>query len=110
MIKLIADENISWRIKNHLKQWDILPVVEILTNRIVSDHAIWKYAKANNYHILTLDEDFTEIQNLNGFPPKIIWLRFGNSSTAAIALRLSNLEAEIELFLLDSDLGVFEIT
>ena len=109
-VRLIADENISWRIKNLLKHWEILPVVQILTGQRVSDHAIWKFAKANDYHILTFDEDFTEIQNLFGFPPKIVWLRFGNSSTAEIASRLSSLETEIILFLKDSDLGVFEIT
>jgi len=51
-IRLIADENISLCMKNHLKQWDILPVIQILTNQRISDHAIWKFAKANHYHIL----------------------------------------------------------
>ncbi|MVN23328.1 DUF5615 family PIN-like protein [Mucilaginibacter arboris] len=109
-IKLIADENVSWRIKKLLKDWDILPVVSILTNQRVSDHAIWKYAKANNYHILTFDEDFTAIQNLLGSPPKIIWLRTGNLSTNEIASKLLSLETEIISFLLDTELGVFEIT
>ncbi|RYE32920.1 MAG: hypothetical protein EOP42_08850 [Sphingobacteriaceae bacterium] len=99
-IKLIVDENISWRLKKHLKDWQILPVVQILTNQRINDHAIWKFAKANNYHILTFDEDFTDIQNLQGYPPKIIWLRFGNSSTAEIALRLTDLKIEITDFCL----------
>lgn len=109
-IRLIADENISWRIKNLLINWAILPVVQMLTGQRISDHAIWKFAKAHDYHILTFDEDFTEIQNLFGFPPKVVWSRFGNSSTAEIASRLTGLETEILSFLKDSELGVFEIS
>lgn len=108
-IKLIVDENISWKIKKHLNDWDILLVVQILISQKIDDYGIWKFAKANNYHILTFDEDFTDIQNLQGYPPKIIWLRFGNSPTSEIASRLIALKAEIVTFLNNSELGFLEI-
>ncbi len=109
-IRLIADENISWRIKNLLKEWTILPANQILTTQRISDFAIWQFAKSNNYHILTFDEDFTAIQTLYSFPPKIIWLRIGNLSTNKIASKLLDLESEIMMFLLDAEAGVLEIT
>jgi predicted nuclease of predicted toxin-antitoxin system len=109
-IRLIADENISWSIKNLLKEWNILPANQILANQRISDFAIWQFAKSNNYQILTFDEDFTAIQTLYGFPPKIVWLRTGNLSTTEIASKLLNLEREIKAFLLDAEAGVFEIT
>ena len=35
-------------------------------------------AKVKGYTIITFDADFYELQTIKGFPPKIIWLRFGN--------------------------------
>ncbi len=108
-IRLIVDENISWRIKKHLSNWDILPVAQILINHKIDDYDIWKFAKANNYPILTFDEDFTDIQNLRGYPPKIIWLRFRNSPTSEITSKLIALKTEIVAFLDNPELGVLEI-
>ncbi|HEY4196404.1 MAG TPA: DUF5615 family PIN-like protein [Mucilaginibacter sp.] len=69
-IRLIADENISWRIKKQLSQWDILPANEIKPGQRLSDLLIWKFAKENNYSILTFDEDFSELQIYFHFLPK----------------------------------------
>ncbi|WP_299285090.1 DUF5615 family PIN-like protein [uncultured Mucilaginibacter sp.] len=87
-----------------------MPANQIVLNQRSSDYAIWSFAKNNSYHILTFDEDFTAIQNLYGSPPKVIWLRTGNLTTADIASTLINLEEQIKNFLLDPESGVFEIT
>lgn len=108
-IKLIADENISWRVKKVLSNWMILPVNEISRFERLSDKYIWDYAKINNYHILTFDEDFIDLQNLYDYPPKIIWLRIGNVKSQAIAERLLEKEIEIIRFIADENLGVIEI-
>jgi predicted nuclease of predicted toxin-antitoxin system len=73
------------------------------------DNQIWSFAKINEYLILTFDEDFIDIQNLYSFPPKIIWLRTGNVSTAIIAARLLELEISIIDFIANDELGVYEI-
>lgn len=70
---------------------------------------IWRFAKSNNFTILTFDEDFAEIQNLHSFPPKIIWLRTGNVSTSEIASLLMKLKKEINEFLNNDELGIYEI-
>jgi len=70
---------------------------------------IWQFAKANNYSILTFDEDFSEIQNIYNYPPKIIWLRTGNVSTPEIATLLKSLQTDIIKFIDDTTLGVYEI-
>ena len=98
-VRLIANENISWRIKKLIPQWDILPTNEIKAGERLADSFIWKFAKDNQYHILTFDEDFSELQNLYSFPPKIIWLRTGNISTKVISDRLIDLENEIISFI-----------
>ncbi len=108
-IRLIADENVSWRLKKLLPEWEILPYNEINPGKRLNDMMIWQYAKTNNYAILTFDEDFSEIQNIYNYPPKIIWLRTGNVSTSDIAELLKSLRNEIDKFLRDTSLGTYEI-
>lgn len=109
MIRLIADENISWRLKKLLAEWEILPSNEIKLNERLTDFKIWQFAKANNYSILTFDEDFCELQNLLSFPPKIIWLRTGNVGTREIADLLISVKEDIISFLSDENLGIYEL-
>lgn len=108
-MRLIADENISWRLKKLLPQWDILPSNEIKRAKRLTDLMIWEYAKVNQYTILTFDEDFLELQNMLRYPPKIIWLRTGNVGTGEIASLLLRLEKNLEDFLSDGDSGIFEL-
>jgi predicted nuclease of predicted toxin-antitoxin system len=108
-IRLITDENISWRIKKLIPQWTILPANEIKRGQRLSDLLIWRFAKENDYTILTFDEDFSELQNLFSFPPKIIWLRTGNVSTKEICDRLISLEKEIVSFQLNGEIGIYEV-
>ncbi|MFD1257383.1 DUF5615 family PIN-like protein [Mucilaginibacter terrae] len=60
-MRLLIDENISWRLKRSLPQWDILPANEIISTSKITNTTIWQYAKTNNYTILTFDEDFCGI-------------------------------------------------
>ena len=53
-----------------------------------TDLEIWTYAKSNHYCIVTFDADFIDISNLKGHPPKVIWLRLGNTSTKFIAEKI----------------------
>jgi predicted nuclease of predicted toxin-antitoxin system len=107
--KLIADENISWRIKRLLPDDLILPANEIPVANRKTDKFIWEFAKDNDMDILTFDEDFVELHNLYGHPPKIIWLRMGNVTTPEIAERLMQLAATIKDFTENEVAGVLEI-
>lgn len=46
-----------------------------------TDIEIWEFARNEKYSIVTFDADFFNISNLKGHPPKIIWLRMGNTTT-----------------------------
>ncbi len=89
-MKLLFDENISFRIvkksaeifPNSIHVTDVSPALE-------TDAAIFEYAKVNEFTIVTFDEDFNDLQSLRGFPPKVIWLRMGNSSTLSVLHKLS---------------------
>lgn len=109
MIRLIADENISCRLKEMLPAWKVLPVNEIKQRERLTDFRIWQYARVNQYLILTLDEEFWDLQNLNSFPPKIIWLRTGNTNTEAIAGLLLKFEDSIKQFISDASTGILEM-
>lgn len=109
-MKLLIDENISYRtvkvISRHYP--NSIHVSDIRRERF-SDLDIWFYAKANDYTIVTYDQDFYEWQSIRGFPPKIIWLRFGNAKTAMIARKLIDNIMEIKKFDNNLNIGLLEI-
>jgi predicted nuclease of predicted toxin-antitoxin system len=68
-----------------------------------SDRAIWQHARDHGLIIVTTDEDFQRLSVLYGPPPKVIWIRFGNCSTADIVRLLSERRNEIDRFSADED-------
>jgi len=55
---------------------------------------IWLYARYHDCVIVTFDADFYDISILYEHPPKIIWIRLGNSTTKEIAqILIDNLES-----------------
>lgn len=81
-MRLLFDQNISFRIIAKIS--NIFPEakqVRQLGIENYSDIEIWKFAKEKEYTIVTFDGDFYDLSNFKGFPPKIIWLRFGNTKT-----------------------------
>jgi predicted nuclease of predicted toxin-antitoxin system len=85
-VRLLFDQNISFRIISKIKlKFPEAKQVRELGIENYSDLEIWKFAKEKEYTIVTFDGDFYDLSNFKGFPPKIIWLRFGNTKTDFIA-------------------------
>ncbi len=63
-----------------------------------ADEVIWKYARENDFTIISKDSDFHELSFLRGFPPKVIWLRVGNCSTQQIETLVRKSHSEISAF------------
>ena len=63
------------------------------------DRVIWQHAKANGFNLVTQDADFAEMAVLYGAPPKVIWLRIGNCTTARAEPVLRNTAARVHAFL-----------
>jgi len=84
-VKLLFDENLSPRLVERLTDLypDCLHVREVGLER-APDEAVWNYARENAFTIVTNDADFGEMSVLLDSPPKVIWLRRGNSSTGEI--------------------------
>ena len=99
-MKLLLDENLSPRLVEAFG--DLFPgsvhVHEVGLGG-VEDAAVWAYAKAHGFAIASKDSDFAERSVLEGHPPKVIWIRLGNCSTAEIAGLLRSASDIIRAFL-----------
>ena len=60
-----------------------------------SDFRVWDYAKEHGFSIASKDSDLSEIGMVRGFPPRVIWIRRGNCSTADIEQLLRENSANI---------------
>jgi predicted nuclease of predicted toxin-antitoxin system len=68
-----------------------------------SDRAIWQHARDHGLIVVSKDEDFQRLSVLYGAPPKVIWIRLGNCSTADIVRLLSERHNEIGRFAADEE-------
>lgn len=108
-MKLLLDENISDRLLKRLS--DLYPGSEhVVTAGFagMDDAVIWDYAKKHGFHIVTQDADFADRIELYGAPPKVIWLRCGNTRTSEIervlrqnAKALADLESNTDLHIIE---------
>ena len=103
-MKLLLDQNISRKLAARLSnEFPDSTHVYLIGMQNVLDLGIWKYAKDNSFTIVTQDADFYELSLVNGFPPKVIWLRCGNSTTEFIYELLMNHKESIKEFILEDE-------
>ena len=109
-MKLLFDQNLSRKLVNRLA--DIFPDsshIQFHKMAEATDTQIWEFAKNNDFCIVTQDADFAEKSRLYGSPPKVIWLRCGNTKTNSVESVLrSGIEAIQEL-LSNSSLDCLEL-
>jgi predicted nuclease of predicted toxin-antitoxin system len=101
---LLLDENLAARLVAELAE--LYPSCVHVGGRGLaggSDRAIWQYARDHGLAIVTKDEDFQRLSVLYGAPPKVIWTRLGNCSTADIFRLLTERRSEIAHFLTDEE-------
>ena len=101
-MRLLFDENISWRIIKKITH--LYPDSESSVRlRLIGheDDTVWKTAKREGYDIVTFDDDYLNLSQLHGFPPKVIFIRPGNLLTQQIADLLIRNHSVIQLFLTD---------
>lgn len=105
-MKLLFDQNISFRIIRKI-------IAEFPGSKHVSDVGlsgaddteIWQFARKEGFVIVTFDSDYYDMALIQGYPPKVIWLRTGNIPTKQIEeLLLLNCNA-IKNFILSPESG-----
>lgn len=109
-MKLLFDHNLSPRLVQRLA--DLFPesthVYTIDLDR-ADDREVWDYAQQNGFTIVTKDSDYNELLMVWGFPPKVIWIRRGNCSTAAIETILRSRLEDIQTLANDPTLGILNL-
>ena len=84
-MKLLFDQNLSPKLAKRLI--DLYPdsnhVYNLGIDR-VADKEMREYARREGFVIVTKDSDFSDLCILQGFPPKVIWIRLGNCSTGQV--------------------------
>ena len=109
-MKLLFDQNISFRlIKQIIDFFPDSKQVRELGLENSSDIEIFEFAKRNEFAIVTFDSDFCDLNIIKGYPPKIIWIRTGNTTTKNLERLLRKKSDLIKLFL-SEDYGCLEIT
>jgi predicted nuclease of predicted toxin-antitoxin system len=59
--------------------------------------------------MVTFDEDFRDLQLINGYPPKIIWLRFGNTRNVQLIIKLIAHQSHIATFTENPEARILEL-
>ncbi|MBK9256254.1 MAG: DUF5615 family PIN-like protein [Saprospiraceae bacterium] len=67
----------------------------------LDDISIWKYCKENNLCILTKDQDFEDLSNYYGHPPKVIKLTCGNLKTSDLKAFVNKYNKSMQDFVRD---------
>lgn len=98
-MKLIFDQNLSRHLVDRVR--DVFPdsthvIVQGLQTS--TDRDVWEYAREHGFVIVSKDSDFRQLAFLYGPPPKVIWLRVGNISTAQVLQFILDRTEAIESF------------
>ncbi|MGA3326612.1 MAG: DUF5615 family PIN-like protein [Terriglobia bacterium] len=109
-MKLLFDQNLSPRLVQHLS--DLYPssahVYSIGLDR-ASDRILWNYALKHGFTLVTQDADFSEMSEILGSPPKVIWIRRGNCSTRQIESILRQHHEAVASLDKDTTVGILTV-
>jgi predicted nuclease of predicted toxin-antitoxin system len=110
-MKLLFDENLSPKLPNRLSDLfpDSLHVRDVGMKSMI-DPIVWGYAKDNHLMIVSKDSDMHDLSLVFGNPPKVVWLRLGNSSTLQVENLLRRDFNAIKLFYEDENLSLLALS
>ena len=98
-MKLLFDQNLSPRLVRLLSaEFPGSQHVRDVGMAAAPDPAVWAYANAQGMVIVSKDSDFRHRALLLGHPPKVVWVRLGNCSTAAVTALLRTRLADLLAF------------
>ncbi len=103
-MRLLWDHNLSPRLVRRLE--DVFPGglhVRQAGLAAATDDEVWAFAATHGYAIISKDADFLQRSILRGAPPKAIWIRGGNCTTAEIEALLRRYHEAVREFLRDEE-------
>lgn len=110
-MRVLVDQNISQRILPSLApQFDALHHVRHIGLTNAEDHEIFMFARDNGYQaVISIDDDFIKLIHQFSKPPKIIWIRTGNCSTALLLDILHSRIQQVRDFIQSEDFDIYEV-
>ncbi len=102
-MRLLFDQNLSHRLVTLLaSEYPGSVHVRDVGLNAADDLAIWQFAAQQELVIVSKDSDFQQRALLHGHPPKVVWLRLGNCTTAAIVALLRARQPDLLVFEADA--------
>ena len=98
-MRLLFDHNLSHKLVRRLA--DLFPdstQTRLIDSAEVSNSAVWDYAQKSGFTVVNLDADFADLSLLRAHPPKVIWLRCGNSTVSEVEELLRDNRGQIDSF------------
>jgi len=108
--QLLFDQNLSPRLVDLLT--DAYPGsvhVGAVGLERANDVEVWAFARREGLVLVSRDADFPELAAARGHPPKVVWLRRGNCTTAEAATLLRTAAEAVESMVADDAAGVIEL-
>jgi predicted nuclease of predicted toxin-antitoxin system len=110
VVRLLLDQNLSFKLCDQLA--DLFPgssQARLVGLDRADDRTLWDHAAAGGFVLVTQDADFAKMAALYGPPPKVVWLRGGSRSTAAVEAMLRRAHALVLDFARDSGAACLEL-
>ena len=102
-MRLLFDQNLSHRLVTLLvAEYPGSEHVRDVGLNAADDPTVWQYAAHSGLAIVSKDSDFQHRALLHGHPPKVVWVRLGNCTTAAVAALLRARQADLLTFEADA--------
>ena len=109
-MKLLFDQNLSRKLPALLAAefpgWQQVLLAGLAG---ADDRAVWAYAAAHGLAVVSKDADFQKLSAALGPPPKVVWVRVGNSPTRVVEMLLRSRAGDIRAFLADPASAVLEL-
>ncbi len=98
-MKLLFDQNPSYRLVPALESLYPSSVhIRDVGLAMADDETVWNFAQQQGFIIVSKDMAFYHRSILFGHPPKVIWIRLGNCTTAQIEALLRTRQADLLAF------------
>ncbi|MBU6401558.1 MAG: DUF5615 family PIN-like protein [Verrucomicrobia bacterium] len=109
-MRLLLDQHLSFKLIGPLAEhFPASTQLKLAGLDRASDSEVWEYAKRNDFVIVTKDEDFCNWGSLFGYPPFVVWLRIGNTSTTGTLSVLTRHADAIKSFVRSNSAGCLEL-
>jgi predicted nuclease of predicted toxin-antitoxin system len=102
-VTLLLDENLPRRLvaSSLRERWPGCTHVSLEGLERASDERVWDFARSRSLVIVSKDEDLRQRAVLLGSPPKVVWLRIGNSTGEQILATILEADADIRALIQD---------